>query len=60
MEHTYNDLTHQLRNILLPPPTNQLEMEFYYRRIISVLEDVKQQIEDLQTLLRCRAREWQQ
>ena len=60
MEHVYNDLTQQLRNIILPPPTNQLEMEFYYRRIISILEEVKQQIEDIQTTMRHRAREWEQ
>jgi hypothetical protein len=48
MEHIYNNIVHQLRNIIIPPPANQLEMEFYYRRIISALEDAKQQIEDLQ------------
>lgn len=60
MEHVYNDIVQSLRNILVPPPANQLEMEFYYRRIVSVLEDVKQQIEQLQDDLRHRAREWEQ
>lgn len=60
MEHLYNNIVHQLRNIIIPPPANQLEMEFYYRRIISALEDAKQQIEDAQETIRHRMREWQQ
>lgn len=60
MEHVYNNLVQQLRNIILPVPANQLEMSFYYRRIISVLEDVKQQIEELQDTMRHRLREWEE
>ena len=60
MEHVYNSIVQQLRNIILPPPANQMEMAFYYGRILSTLEDVKQQIEDLQTTLRHRMREWQE
>jgi hypothetical protein len=60
MEHIYNNIVHQLKNIIIPPPANQLEMEFYYRRIVSALEDAKQQIEDVQETIRHRMREWQQ
>jgi hypothetical protein len=60
MEHIYNNIVHQLHNIIIPPPANQLEMEFYYRRIISALDDAKHQIEDVQETMRHRMREWEQ
>jgi hypothetical protein len=60
MEHFYNDLVKDLRNLLIPPPANQLEMEFYYRRVISVLEGIKEQIEDAQEILRHRLEETKQ
>jgi hypothetical protein len=60
MEHVYNDVMHTLKSILQPPPSNQLGMKEYYRRIVSILEDVKQQIEDLIITLEYRMREYEQ
>lgn len=60
MEHVYNSITHALKGVLQPPPANQLGMAEHYRRILSILEDVKYQIEDLQSTMRHRLREYEQ
>lgn len=54
MEHLYNQIVGQLRNLLIPPPANQLEMNFYYYRLLAVLQDTKDTIEDAQEMLKAR------
>jgi hypothetical protein len=60
MEHVYSGIVHALKGILQPPPANQLGMREYYRRIVCILEDVKQQIDDLILTMEYRLREYEQ
>ena len=58
MDNYYDELEHMLRDLVLPVPSNQLEMVFYYTRLLSVLEAVAQRIEDIKAHVKHARAEW--
>lgn len=51
MDSYYDELERMLRDLILPVPANQLEMVFYYSRLLSVLDAVSERIDAIKSQL---------
>ena len=58
MDSYYDELEHMLRDLILPVPGNQLEMVFYYSRLLSVLDAVAERIDAIKAQLNAGRAEW--
>jgi hypothetical protein len=58
MDSYYDELERMLRDLILPVPGNQLEMVFYYSRLLSVLDAVAERIDAIKAQLNAGRAEW--
>jgi hypothetical protein len=58
MDTYYEELERMLRDLILPVPANQLEMVFYYTRLLSVLDAITERIEDIKNHVKASRASW--
>lgn len=59
MEQFYDKIIKTLSCILEPAPLNQLGMPSYYRHILAVLSQIKEQIESMEAYYKSQLNSWE-